>query len=315
LSNSESGCVINDPEAKQLIDERYGPVSLPTIQEIVDKIFQVAEGAGGLHNVRFWKEDIVGAFNQFNFSPDSAKWLAFKIEDNVVLILFTGMFGWQGSPAVWATFSRALLRCASRRSKGLVVVYVDDFIGISVAGSASADQRALQELVFGVFGSDAINLDKSVNPCSKCDCIGWSIDLILGLLHPNDKGIKKLVAAFFGIDLQAAISQKNWQRLASLAERYSAGISGARAFVRPLHVAASRPHPHHASRGCLESHCSYVAFQSVVFSGATFVGRLPIRVTQIHRCHRCGSPWFGHRHLQPGLFRSSPRQFPLAFRR
>ena len=145
LSNSESGRVTNDPEAKQLIDERYGPVSLPTIQEIVDKIFQVVEGAGGLHNVRLWKEDIVGAFNQFNFSPDSAKWLAFKIEDYVVLILFTGMFGWQGSPAVWATFSRALLRCASRRSKGLVVVYVDNFIGISVAGSASAYRRALQE--------------------------------------------------------------------------------------------------------------------------------------------------------------------------
>ena len=35
--------------------------------------------------------------------------------------------------------------------------------------------------------------------------------------------------------------------MASLAERYSTGISGARAFVPPLHVAASRPHLHHAS--------------------------------------------------------------------
>jgi hypothetical protein len=68
LSNAESGCVINTADAKPLIDSRYGPVSLPTIQEIVDKIFHVAESAGGLHNVRLWKEDIVGAFNQFNFN-------------------------------------------------------------------------------------------------------------------------------------------------------------------------------------------------------------------------------------------------------
>ena len=247
LSNAGSGCVINNDSAKPLIDQRYGPVSLPTIQEIVDKIFRVAESAGGLHNVRLWKEDIVGAFNQFNFAPKSAKWLAFRIEDNVVLILFTGVFGWQGSPAVWAVFSRALLRAASRRSKGLIVVYVDDFIGISTAEFAMEDQRALQELVFGVFGPDAINLDKSVVPCVKCDCIGWTIDLPLSVIYPNAKGIRKLVASFFSIDIKSTITQKIWQRLASLAERYSAGILGARPFVRSLHSAAARVTPSYAT--------------------------------------------------------------------
>ena len=81
----------------------------------------------------------------------------------------------------------------------------------------------------------------------KCDRIGWTTDLTLGSPHPNKKGIRKLVAAFFGADLQKAIPQKLWLRLVSLAERYSTGISGARAFVRPLHTAASHPHPKHAS--------------------------------------------------------------------
>jgi hypothetical protein len=247
LSNAEAGCVINDDSAKPMIDQRYGSVALPTIQEIVDNILRVAESAGGLHNVRLWKEDIVGAFNQFNFAPNSARWLAFHIEDNVVLILFTGVFGWQGSPAVWAVFSRALLRAASRRSQGLIVVYVDDFIGISTADFAMEDQSALQKLVFGVFGPDAINLDKSVLPCVKCDCIGWTIDLPLSVLYPNEKGIRKLVAAFFSLDMKSKIPQKKWQRLASLAERYSAGILGARPFVRSLHIAAAHVAPSHTT--------------------------------------------------------------------
>ena len=83
--------------------------------------------------------------------------MSFQVDDNVVLILFTGVFGWQGSPAVWAVFSRALLRAAEGRIKGLIVVYVDDFIGISVESQAQQDQFALREVVCGAFGEQSIS--------------------------------------------------------------------------------------------------------------------------------------------------------------
>ena len=100
LTNVTSGCAINNPAAKSEIDSLYGLVLLPTIHDVVDGIYIAAEKAGGLDKVLAWKEDIVGAFNQFKFTAKSAKYLAFRISTETALILFTGVFGWQGSPAV-----------------------------------------------------------------------------------------------------------------------------------------------------------------------------------------------------------------------
>ena len=51
----------------------------------------------GWENVVIWKNDIVDTFNQFIFSAESTKLLALRIS---TLIMFTGVFGWLGSPAV-----------------------------------------------------------------------------------------------------------------------------------------------------------------------------------------------------------------------
>jgi hypothetical protein len=247
LSNAEAGSVINEESAKPAIDTRYGPVELPSIQFVVDKILDAADMYGGLENIRIWKEDIVGAFNQFSFSPSAAKWLSFKVGENTVLILFTGVFGWMGSPAVWAVFSRALLRAAEGRLHGLIVVYVDDFIGISSVFNADRDQANLRSIVVGVFGQEAINTTKSVLPSPIADTIGWTVDLPRGCIYPNEKGRRKLVSAFFGFDLKDRVHQKTLQRMASLASRYSLALIGTRPFVRALHAAAARTAPMHLS--------------------------------------------------------------------
>ena len=196
----------------------------------------------------------MGAFNQFNFEPSSAKYLAFEIDSNLVLILFTGMFGWQGSPAVWAVFSRALLRAAEGRLRGFIVVYVDDFIGINDVFNARNDQENLRSIVFGVFGREAINTDKSVSPSQIVDCIGWTVDLVKGVIFPNEKGRRKLVAAFFSFDLYGAISQRAFEGMASLASRYSMALLGTRPFVSALYAATVHDAPKHASsetRACI----------------------------------------------------------------
>ena len=260
LSNSESGYVVNDASVKSTTELRYGKVSLPDIHEIIDDIFVMAERSGSLENVRLWKEDIVGAFNHFNFEPKSARYLAFQVEGNTVLILFTGVFGWQGSPAVWAVFSRALLRAARGRLHGLVVVYVDDFIGIADKNWASSDQARLQEILFGVFGPNAVNLAKSVLPCQVCDVIGWTVDLIRRRVYPNEKGRRKLVAAFHNVSLDSNICQRTYEKLASLASRYSRAIIGARPFVQPLYRASNRRTP---TRPCSETKACIIVWRAL----------------------------------------------------
>jgi hypothetical protein len=167
--------------------------------------------------------------------------VAFKIEDNAVLVVCTGIFGWQCSPAVWAVFSRALLRAINNHTSDRVVVYVDDFSGISPEDFAVSDQTYVQELLLGVFGPGAINLTKSVLPCVICDTIVWTINIPLNCIYPNAKGRIKLMVAFFGIDTSKEIPQKSWQRMGSLASRCSRGIVGARHFVHPIHTAGSLP--------------------------------------------------------------------------
>ena len=180
--------------------------------------------------------------------------LIFQIGADVVLILFTGVFGWQGSPAVWAVFSRALLRAAEGRLSGLIVVYVDDFIGISIASDAHNDQRLLREVIFGVFGNEAINTDKSVLPTQITDCIGWTTDLVRGIIYPNEKGRRKLIAAFFGCDLFKPIEQNKLQCMASLASRYSEALIGTRPFVSALYKASIHIKPRRVdaeTRACI----------------------------------------------------------------
>ena len=66
--------------------------------------------------------------------------------------------------------------------------------------------------------------------------MGWFVDLQLGVIRPSDKGIRKLMFAFFTVDLQATrLPLQQCQMLASLAQRYSLALRGMKNFVSPLH--------------------------------------------------------------------------------
>ena len=236
LSNNTAGSSVNSDDARAAIVERFGEAPLPSISDIVGHIFEVADSCGGLANVSLWKEDIVGAFGQFNINPDSSHLLAFLVDAITVLIYFTGMFGWMGAPFVFNVFSRALGRVANARSVGSVDIYVDDFMGASPTPHALADQHSAQLLITEVFGPSSVNLEKTILPAREAEFIGWFIHLPSETIRPSDRGIRKLAFAFFGVDISAgvSISVQVYQRLASLAGRYSVCLIGMRAFVQPL---------------------------------------------------------------------------------
>jgi hypothetical protein len=95
--------------------------------------------------------------------------------------------------------------------------------------------------VVRIFGPNSL-AEKSLLPCTKGEVLGWYVDLELEVIRPNDKAIRKLMFAFFTVDLNA----KTWplqrcQILASLAERYSLVLSGMKNFVHPLHSLCGNP--------------------------------------------------------------------------
>ena len=242
-SNGDHNRVLNAPVVRDLVAKRFGPLTHPTISDVIEAVFHLAERHGGLSHIRLWKEDIVGAFGQFNYSSASSYNFAFKIDEELALLQYTGMFGWTGSPYAFGVFTRALQRQAQQRIHGRVVAYVDDFIGISSANLAASDQLHVQRLLCETFGSKAINLEKSGLPATSHECLGWLLDLNQQSVRPSDRAIRKLLFCFHSVNTAKGVYVQlvQVQQLASLARRYSQGVKGMKPFVYPLFYASRGP--------------------------------------------------------------------------
>jgi hypothetical protein len=235
LSNREVGQSINCAESKAMVEEVYGPMSYPSIEEIVSAWLDHAKVNGyELGECRMWKEDIRSAFGQFDFDPEETYKLAFQFAAGFIMIMMIGFFGWTGAPMVFANFSRALIEVLRSDAEvaGIIHIFCDDFMGFSHFSVARKDQLRARRLVEGVFGDGTAALEKAVDPCLKADIIGWSIDLTTEKIRPSDKGIRKLMFTFFMVDALAT----HWplavcQLLSSLTQRYSGALLGMRPFV------------------------------------------------------------------------------------
>lgn len=244
-SNGVDQGTLNSESLKPLLAKRFGDLVHPTIAQLVSMILQLGEIEGGLSTLLLWKEDIAGAFSHFNYNADDVHLLAIEIDDDLSMIHLTGMFGWSGSPYAFGPFSRALQRLVSKRIRGRVGVYVDDFMGVSLAQFASVDQALAQEAITDVLGPSAINREKSATPCRAAEFIGWLVDLDSASIRPNDRGIRKLVAILFSYDFSAGKKHPIvvYQKLASLASRYSAALYALRPFVHPFYALTSGSGP------------------------------------------------------------------------
>ena len=81
-----------------------------------------------VRDLRLWKDDIRGAFSQFNFPPKICFLLATQVAK--------------------------------------LFIYVDDLIGILHVSTATTDQLVAQEVIKGTFGPEALAA-KSVWPCLR----------------------------------------------------------------------------------------------------------------------------------------------------
>lgn len=251
-SNGVATSVLNSDHLKPSFSRRFGELHHPTISDIVSMIIHVSEREGGLHNLLLWKEDIAGAFSHFNYAANDAHLLAIQIDDEFTMVHTTGMFGWSGSPYAFGPISRALQRLVEKSIAGGVRVYVDDFMGVSHHKVAQDEQRICQEKITALLGSNAVNVLKSLPPARAADFIGWYIDLESASIRPNDRGIRKLTAVFFGHNFSKHVKHPIviYQKLASLASRYSAALLAMRPFVHPFFALTSGKGPRACSSEC-----------------------------------------------------------------
>jgi hypothetical protein len=92
--------------------------------------------------------------------------------------------------------------------------------------------------------------EKRCTPGPAQEILGWDADLRSATVNPNIKGREKLLLYFFTFNTNRPHSIKEWERLASLAERYSTGVCGMRGMVAPLHNAVAECHARAARSSC-----------------------------------------------------------------
>jgi len=182
-----------------------------------------------------WKGDVSSAFAQFRWSPLSCLLMAMMIDPVYVMLSLNGNFGHHSAPTIWFLIAISILIVLLRIIRGLSWVYVDDFLGLSLAHNAHFDQQCWFTVTKSMLGPDAISDDKTVLPTLRTDLLGWDTCLVAERSMPNQKGCDKLLHSFFRFDFSKPQPLSVWQLLASLAERYSLGLVGMRSFVTPFH--------------------------------------------------------------------------------
>ena len=227
-------------------DAVWGTIKNPTIRDIFTDMYAYCEAHKvRMSDCRMWKEDISGAFPQFRWSSPAAMLMAMMIDPEYVLLCLNGNFGHLSAPSIWQLIALAIKwQCHHdvMLLLGLLWQYVDDYMGFAVAARAAIDQINFRRKAEAILAPGSINCSKSVGPVVRCDLLGWDTNLVTELAGPNQKGCDKCLHCFLRIDTDRDQSKKLWTVLASVAERYSAGLIAMRAFVSPLHhMVASFP--------------------------------------------------------------------------
>ena len=218
--------------------EQFGPIKLPTIQELMLMVLDLAD-CHGWANISLWKMDLKGAFNLLWFDPEQVALLAFPLTDALVVIHLVGIFGWLGMPFAFNVLSRALLVLILSVITGRADMYVDDVMGCSATVQLDSDMSAARSAIVGLAGDDSIAPDK-VEQGRCLEFIGWVICLDSQTVSASPRLLLKTTQALFCFHVDDRVSQLHLQRLASLTSRLSLLCSYMRPFTRHLAIESAQ---------------------------------------------------------------------------
>lgn len=224
-----AGMSLNSDAAKALSREYYGELSYPSILDFIGDVRTYCERNGyALSDMRFFVEDNKGAFNSHKKRPEDCRLICVRVSHNWCMLPIYGCFGHHAEPFAWEQPAAALDALLRKRLHGVFRRYVDDRFNAAHFDHVAADHAVVRELNDMVYAPGSLDPEKSQPDGTTMTAIGWFLDAIAGTIRPSDKGIKKLVLAFFAVSTRsdASWSVTQIQMLASLAQRYCVAITG-----------------------------------------------------------------------------------------
>ena len=223
-------------------------------QHAIDKGFDMRDGL-------LWKEDVRNAFGQLTLDTPSVlrscvrvhvsaearfrgRAAELEIPAVIIVMMLRCYFGWCGASLAYNLLGTLVADRLEPAIEGVSDTYVDDIVGYGHPSSVRGDQTAAVGCIKGILGPDAHAADKQVLPCSTGEALGWTVDLPALTLLPSAKGRRKLLWAFFTVNVRARTwPLKQCQLLASLAHRYSVAMRGMALYVSLLDALLQGPSP------------------------------------------------------------------------
>ena len=235
-----TGTPLNTPEATAKAAETYGPIKHPTINDIAGMILKFWERAkerdpaAKWEDLRLWKMDLKGAYTLLSFRPEDAGLFGMEVSDNLVYLQIAGIFGWSCTPAAFQVVTRALKWELAHALQSLIDMYVDDIIGVCFVHDLESDLRLARGICLSLLGPAAV-ADEKTEWGTRVEIIGYVIDLTTERVSISRKNFLNTVYGFLTVDLDAPMTIKGAQRLASWSSRYSIICRAMRPFCSALH--------------------------------------------------------------------------------
>ena len=232
LGVKEHGLPLNSKDSRCLCRQYYGPIILPTLNDIVLMILRM-EIKFNNNTLVLWKMDLKGAFTLLDISAGDCSWFAGELANDLILIYITGLFGWTGTPFVFNVLSRALYHEAMKITLGELVIYVDDLIGCCLASEVDREKANMANLIESICGPGSVAQDKTESG-RVIDGIGYNFDLDARAVGLSDSNYLKTVYGLFSINLDH-VSVLELQRVASWMSRYGNIVTWLKPFSKEVY--------------------------------------------------------------------------------
>ena len=206
-------------EVRRKVEEKWGVIKLPTLDDIVHDINAMAD-EHGWDAISLFKKDIAAAFHRLLFDPGSVTLTAFALDDLYTILHLVGNFGWTGMPNAWDVIGRIMLAAAKGKISGTLKLYVDDFFGVCLTRFLRSNNVAIDGVIRTLLGEEAL-APKKDKEGRVLVILGWLFNLDTRTVAISEDNLLKTLHAFMVLNPRRRVTLLMLQRAASLATRYS----------------------------------------------------------------------------------------------
>ena len=111
--------------------------------------------------LRLWKMNLRGAYQLISFRPPDAGLFGIELTGDLIYLQIAGIFGWSSIPAAFQVITRAIQWELKHLLDSLILMYVDDIIGMYFAKDIASDLGITRNVCMRLLGPTAVADDKT----------------------------------------------------------------------------------------------------------------------------------------------------------